>query len=406
MKILWISDFDPRGSGYSNISRMFCQKLAELGHDVKALGFEYKGQEHDFDFAIIPISKFDDLAINYLTIKNSWNPDAVIIALDIPWQENVHKFINEMANQVGYFSPFDGIVHMAILPLEAPPLTMSWAVFLMTLDKVFVMNKFGVEEFHKKFVKSAEYLPIPFDLEKWNPPTEEERKELRESWGFEDKFVILSVADNQERKNISKSIRIFAEHIKTYPESVFILVTRENLSVGWRLRDLVNDYEIPGDKFMILERGMPFEELRDLFCVADMYLSTSKAEGLGMPILEAMAMKLPVAGTNCTAIEEHLADSRGFPIFYDYKYIDPFGNGWRYLVSIEDGVDWLADIKNYPKEKLSEITEKARKYVEERDLETSVELILTRINEIKESKISVPEIAEDTTNIMYDGETL
>ena len=41
--IIFVSDFDLRGSGYMNIAVALCKELADRGHDVKALGIGYGG---------------------------------------------------------------------------------------------------------------------------------------------------------------------------------------------------------------------------------------------------------------------------------------------------------------------------------------------------------------------------
>ena len=51
-----------------------------------------------------------------------------------------------------------------------------------------------------------------------------------------------------------------------------------------------------------------------------------------------MSTRLPVVGTKCAAIEEHLQDDRGLLIEPDYIMIDPWGNSRRYMAGREDGL--------------------------------------------------------------------
>lgn len=384
MNIIWVSDFDLRGSGYFNISSMFCQKLSELGHEVVALGLGYKGEEHQFDFGIVPAKTFQEVAAMFMTIKKIWQVDAFIVALDIPFQEQIYKIVSGYAEQIKRFAPFSDLAFIGIMPIEAPPLVTSWAIFLNNLDAQFIMTKFGVEEFQKRYISTAEYIEIPIDTEAWRPATQEEKSKLREAFGIsEETFVILTVADNQERKFLSRSFEIYSEFLKTIPDSTYLLVTREHLDVGWKLRDLANDLEIPGDKLMIFERGMSFKELWTLYAIADVFLLTSKAEGLGVPVLESMSMRLPVVATDCCAMREHLSENRGWLIETDYDIIDPFGNEFRYYANIGDGVKKLLEVYEFSKEsEFIFILDKAQEYIASRSVDKSVNQLVEKIKEI------------------------
>lgn len=336
MKIACISDFDLRGSGYFNIASNLCEGLAARGHDVRALGLGYNGQEHWYDFCIVPVGTFQESYAMMQNLAYLWKPDAILVALDIIQQE---LLISQMLNH--------GIPYYGVMPVESDPLCMSWAMVMMQMRKAFVISEFGTQEARKVGVQ-AEHLPIAIDTNFWQPATEEDRRQIRSGLGLEDKFVVLTVADNHERKNLSRTMEVLAEYRKENDNVYWILVTREHTRIGWKLRDLAAEPEIGlSDRMMIMERGIPPDQLLDLFHAADVFLLTSKAEGLGMPVMEAMATKLPVAVTSCTALEEHLEDGkRGYPIEYEYDYRDPFGNGRRYFASVESGVNALRQVAN------------------------------------------------------------
>jgi glycosyltransferase involved in cell wall biosynthesis len=358
LRIVWLSDFDLAGSGYFNISIPLCQGLINKGHEVKAIGLGYKGKEHNYNFGIIPAPSMKEAMAILQNLSQLWKFDIFVVALDITIQEQILK---SMVNRnFGY---------IGIMPIEADPLCMSWAMVLMQMDKVFIISQFGTDEALKMNVK-AEHLEIGIDTDQWRIPSEEERKSLRVSYGIqEDEFVVLTVADNQERKNLSRSMEIFAAVAKKVPKSRYILVTRENSFVGWKLRDLGQVLKI-NNKFNIYERGMPFEELWKLYAISDAFLLTSKAEGLGMPLLEAQAVGVPCVATNCTAIAELLGEDRGLLIDADYVYTDPFGNGHRYFASLKDGIKKLLELSTF---KHVDMIQKAREYVEAKDWSITVE---------------------------------
>lgn len=357
MKIAWLSDLDTNGSGYFNITVPLCSGLSDRGHEIKCVGLGYRGNEHPYNFGIIPAGNGKEAVAILQNLYLLWKFDVLVVALDITIQEVILRTLS--TRSFGY---------VGIMPIEADPLCMTWAMVLMQMDKVFIISQFGTDEANKMNIE-AEHLQIGVDTEKWRVPTIEEKQSLRKSYGIEpDTFVVLTVADNQERKNLSTAMKIFSGFSKKVPDSKYILVTRENAAVGWKLRDLAQVLKI-NNKFNIYERGISFEELWNLYAISDAFLLTSKAEGLGMPLLEAMSAGVPVLATNCTAMKEVLADDRGILIDVAYDYTDPFGNGNRYFASVKDGIKKLLSL--YGVGKFTTI--KAREYVENRKWDITVE---------------------------------
>jgi glycosyltransferase involved in cell wall biosynthesis len=213
---------------------------------------------------------------------------------------------------------------------------------------------------------------------------------LRQGLGIENEFVILTVADNQERKNLSRSLEIVADFAQT-TEVLYWMVTRPTSPVGWKLEDYAMNLGIM-DRLMIWERGIPFRELWGLYAAADMFLLTSKAEGLAMPVLEAMATRLPVTGTKCAAIKEHLQDHRGLLIKPDYIHVDPWGNSNRYMASREDGLFqlqlWKSGMK--PQDKI-EMLNRAQHYVEHRTWDEAGRVLVETVEATKKERMQTGE---------------
>ena len=399
--ILYVSDFDLSGSGYMRIGTNLCNELV-LRHEIGviALGMGYDGREHPYPFSIAPCSHLQQVPAMIGQIKNYGAPiEAIVVALDIPLQEALMEAL-KVPNDIPY---------IGIFPLEAGPLCLPWAMQLMRMDGRLVMSKFGQKELDIAGV-DAEFIPIGIDdPDLWRPPLPDERAQIRQGLGIQDDtFVVLTVADNQERKNLSRAMEIIAEYgvevqerdgagLVTKKEDkrpvLYQLVTRVNSPVGWKLDDLAMRLGIM-DKFASYNRGVPPKMLWSLFAAADCFLLTSKAEGLAIPAMEAMACKLPVIATNCTAMAEHLADRRGLLIEPEYVYTDPFGNGNRYLASLDDGVDKLLLLNEYGTQSLK--LEEARQYVLDRTWEKAGAVLAETIkkvrrNEQTQTQIEIPE---------------
>lgn len=387
-KIVWLSDTDFKSSGYFNITMPLCSELVSLGHEVKVVGFGYKGEEHYFPFSIIPANNLSDSLAVLQNLSILWKPDIAIVALDIWMHDNIMR---SMQNR-----PFD---YVGIMPVESDPLCLSWAMVMMQMQKSLVISEFGTQEAKKAGVTNVTHLPVGIDTNLWRVPTEDERKSLRTSFGLEESaFVVLTVADNQERKNLAASMQMFADFVYDHPhvsdtliqelnltpkvDAKYILITREFSMLGWKLRELAQEFGI-NNQMMLFERGVGFKELWSLYAIADVFLLTSKSEGLGMPILESMAVKLPTIATNCTGMAELLADNRGLLVDYDYVHRDPFGNGRRYWADITHGTSLLKGIRD--KSLLPDV-DAARKYVEGRTWKNAANVLESVLKEIEDGK--------------------
>lgn len=339
--ILYISDFDLHSSGYMQLSIALCKELADRGKKVVALGLGYNRAEHNWPFAIIPVPHGPHFIrmlgamwqnLHNLAAAGQSDPvEAVIVALDIPLQEQL-LMVDHEANLRPPNTPRTPII--SIFPVESGPMCATWASSMSKSDARLVISEYGVRMMNEAGVPS-EHIPIGIDTESWRLPVPAERKALREAMGFtDDQMVVLTVADNQERKNLSaaaKAISILKESV----DAQWLLCTRLQSPVGWKLQDLATTFGI-ADRLLGFERGLAFDRLWTLYAVADAFLLTSKAEGLCLPVMEAMASGVPVVATDCTAIPELLfsnpADregARGLTIDVEYWHLDPWGNSMR-----------------------------------------------------------------------------
>jgi glycosyltransferase involved in cell wall biosynthesis len=331
----------------------------------------YTGEQHPYNFSIIPTRNIQEIDAMLTNFQELWKPDIVIVALDIPYQDillNVTKKLN--------------IPHIGITAIEAGPLCLTWALVLQKINKVFIISQLGTDECVKKGIE-VEHLHVGVDAKAWRKAVDGEKEKIRESLGIgKDEFVILTVADNQERKNLSKAFEIVSKFKKITSSQIrYVLVTREHSKVGWKLRDLAVDFEI-NTNLMILERGMSFKQLWGIYIMSDAFLLTSKAEGLCMPVLEAMSCGIPVIATKAGAIPELLENDRGFCIDYEYVFIDPWGNSNRYMINVDKAVESINYVYNNRDYVNNNQIANARAYVEKRTWKQPVKQVETAIMEI------------------------
>lgn len=389
--IIVVSDFSVGGSGYQRIMTNLCSRLSvDYDMDILALGLDYRGEEHEYPFAIVPAGPLSNISgmIQQLQAYNA-PIEAVFVGLDIPLQI-------ALLNALQFPGP---VPYIGLFPLEAPPLCQPWAIQMLKMDARLIMSEFGEAEFNNAGI-DATFLPLGVD-DIWRPPGKDERALIRQGLGVDDDtFMVLTVADNQERKNLSTAAEIISRlsidieermangfvSKKTEKRKVaWYLVSRLNSPVGWELQDLAMRWGIM-DRVSLFDRGMPDDRLWALYAAADCFLLTSKAEGLAIPIMEAMACRVPVAGTNCCAIKEHLSDNRGRLIPYNYEYCDPFGNEQRYFIDAVAGAQSLAGIANMTDAQKRPMLDNAENYINSRTWDEAARIVAEVIDRVTDEK--------------------
>jgi len=152
--------------------------------------------------------------------------------------------------------------------------------------------------------------------------------------------VILTVAENQERKNPAAAMQAVALFKKNNPDIKFhyIMVSTEyhpyKHNMGNRLNELAQDLGL-ANEFILYDKGMSNEQLVLLYQMSDTFLLSSKAEGLGLPILEAMACGLQVVATDTGALRELLQGGRGYLVEPAYTMTDVWMNSKRDFIDVE-----------------------------------------------------------------------
>ncbi len=119
---------------------------------------------------------------------------------------------------------------------------------------------------------------------------------------------ILFVGRIAPNKRVEDHIRL-AEHYKRYVDEAyrFVFVGRYDAVPSYysTVQALVAQYNMPRDRFLF-PGPVPDEELATYYRTASAYLSLSEHEGFCVPLLEAMAMDVPVLAYSAAAVPETL----------------------------------------------------------------------------------------------------
>ncbi len=134
----------------------------------------------------------------------------------------------------------------------------------------------------------------------------EERKKLTKHYGLRERFVLYTGGDDH-RKNINGAIAGYAEippELRKNCQLVIVCSMEEQrkqmyLDVAQSCGLGVEDIQITG--------FVPEEDLVSFYRTCDVFMFPSLYEGLGLPVLEAMACGAPVIGGNNSSVREIIA---------------------------------------------------------------------------------------------------
>jgi glycosyltransferase involved in cell wall biosynthesis len=207
----------------------------------------------------------------------------------------------------------------------------DWVKDIEAVDKLITYTNYGVSEFEKLSNIKVDVLPHGIDLDTFKPVSADEKKELRKKHfeGFEDKKILISVNRNQGRKDIGATLIGFQKFLNEQSDkSNYLLYMHMNPTdpMGNNLIKICEDLGISGNVAFppnfSENKGEKIEELAEKYQCADVFISTTKGEGWGLTITEAMACGIPVIAPLHTSIKEISDDGTLiFPLNHKIQHI-------------------------------------------------------------------------------------
>lgn len=138
------------------------------------------------------------------------------------------------------------------------------------------------------------------------PPMMLSKKEAREKFGIDrDALVFGTVSRLTQMKGIFFSIRAFEEIQKALPNSVYVLVGDGDQTELFKA--LVGDLNLSEKILFLGYQSNVFEPLAAM----DIFLFPSLKEAMGISVVEALAVGLPVVSTNVGGLPEVVSASVG-----------------------------------------------------------------------------------------------
>ena len=191
---------------------------------------------------------------------------------------------------------------------ELAGVPMDWRLLLRNLHTVFTPSRFIQESVERCVMRKATPIPLvplldrqPQSFARYNRP-----------------FNVLCSYDPlsaEERKNPWAAVQAFASAFAPHENARLTLKIWKNDKIvtdELARQTIVNVHP----NISIIDADLQYSEHLDLVEQSDCYISLHRSEGLGLGMLEAMALARPVIATDYSGNRDYLDHSSGFPIPY------------------------------------------------------------------------------------------
>lgn len=215
---------------------------------------------------------------------------------------------------------------------ETDRLPEGWAQACNQMDAVWVPSEFNRETFAFAGVQREKLRVVPggIDLRAYDPTCEPLRIEGTRGYNF------LAVFDWTLRKGWDVMLRAYVETFT--PDEDVALIIKTHSSMGYTTQDMGGmiatfltetlGYDLNQIPDIVLQdTTIPDHAMPSLYRAADCYVAPTRGEGWGRPIMEAMAMGLPVIATHWSGQTAFLTGENS--LLLDYEVVDVPEFAWR-----------------------------------------------------------------------------
>lgn len=303
--VLWAGALFDRG-GYGNVSRNYVLSLRAAGIPVRIFNLGHVHDEVDPEAA--------QLIREHASTDIGSAPIGVVHSLPF--------FIPQLK-----FSGIGGLVSASIFETHLiPP---SWVGLSNSVDQVWVPSRFNVETYSRAGVDPGrlKVVPIPIDCAYFRPGIEP--RPIPGASGF----TFLYVFSFGWRKGFDLLLRAYLKEFSAKDDVTLVFKVYQGNPRVPDLRSAVLSAALPdadpaapnAPRVVVLSDPIPQDQLRTLYASCDLYISTDRANGWGMPCMEVMAMGKAAATVDWSGSTEFMNDRNSFLIrpTADLEPVDP-----------------------------------------------------------------------------------
>ncbi|PWI57283.1 glycosyltransferase [Sulfoacidibacillus thermotolerans] len=202
------------------------------------------------------------------------------------------------------FVPPNAVISIGRTMFETDRIPEDWVWKCNQLSEIWVPSTFNVETFAKSGVdeKRIKVIPEPFDFDFFTPSKLPlDKKALLP--GIKS-FIFFSNFTWLYRKGWDVLIRAYVEEFSKY-DDVTLLIKTSKMQMNESPENELNKFlkslgytRESAPHIAMIDGNLTEEQIRLLYNLSDAFVLPTRGEGWGRPFMEAMAMELPVIGTN------------------------------------------------------------------------------------------------------------
>jgi glycosyltransferase involved in cell wall biosynthesis len=280
-----------RGDAIGDSARRVQAVLRKMGHAAGTFDDDLEGEVRPFHD---PGARAGDITILHFAL-----PSPMTEALaGLPRGRVIH-YHNITPGH--FFAPYDaGLFRLARLGRQ------ELATLAGRVDLALGVSEFNRRELEALGFRETGVMPIALDTDRITKAPRRPALERVLDDGLENFLFVGRLAPN---KRIEDYVRL-AEQYKRYVnvDYRFLFVGRFDAVPRYysAVRALIREFDLPPDRF-VFTGPVPSADLATYYRMASVYVSLSEHEGFCVPLLEAMAVDVPVLAYGAAAVPETLS---------------------------------------------------------------------------------------------------
>jgi D-inositol-3-phosphate glycosyltransferase len=369
-KMLYVGDF-PVPTGFGIVSKNLIKHFKK-DYDIYVVGVNYYG---DYDplcdgLKVYPATSGDGEIYGFektYRLLTQLQPEVCFILNDVwiaaEYAQRIEAYKKEMPEAKTKFILYTPIDAENIKEDFVKPVN---AVF----DAIITYTEYGEHQLIESGANLNKVFSIPHGVE-FNTFKRMDKVKVKQAMKMkEDDFVVLNVSRNQPRKRLDLFFYIFAEFVKRHnlPKNVRVYYHGALRDYGidiiqWCKYLGIEDRLAISRPDLTPSTGLTDEQMNMVYNCADVFFTTTAAEGWGLPIAEAMSVGVPCVLPAHSALNEWpdgnalMVDCYPFPSLTDRGL-----NTIHHIIDVDKAVDALYLL--YTNHELrKEIGDKAEKYI-------------------------------------------